>query len=667
MGRQRVLEALISLPNLVSPDTGLELGSGNAAGGAWTVEQSLDLLCFAQYSCVYHFPTGTLGILIRNLEMKQKLIIIALCSAIISPCAVYAASTSLDEVVVTATRLPQSLKQTIAHTTVFDEQAIRQSGVSDVPSLLRSLAGLEVAQSGGLGRQSSIFMRGTESDHVLVLLDGMRVNSATTGTTALEHIMLDSIERIEVVRGNVSSLYGSEAIGGVIQLFTKKGSGGTPTFSVKVGAGSHAARRLAAGFSGGVNDTSFSVNVGKVKTDGVSATNPLLAASANPDNDGYDNTTFNGQLSYVLNADHMVTATVFSSRGDVSFDSAFDAPADLHRSDSNIDKLSLTLDSQLSEVWDSQLRVAQGTDEIVSFKNNVRSSRFKTKSDQLIWQNNFQVSETQQLTLAVEHLAQTVSSTTVFTQNKRKVNSLLAGYVGTYGEHQVQANVRHDRYSDLGTANTALLGYGWQFSGKWRATASVSNAFHAPTFNELFWPGFSNPNLKPERSRNKEVGLHYAANGQRIDATYFDNRISDLIAGFPSKNINLARIDGVELNYAGTFDKTRVNASLTFQNPLDVTNGTVLRKRAKEFSAVSASHDFGVWRAGAELRSSGARQDGTNTLGGYQLLSLNANCKVNQDLELLVRVDNLFDRDYAEVYSYNTLGRTLYLELRHQM
>ena len=201
--------------------------------------------------------------------MKQKIITVALFGAIALPFAAYA-ETPMELLIVTPTRMPQSLDKTIPDTTVLNEQDIQKSGAPDVPTLLRSLAGVEVVQTGGLGKVSSTFMRGTNSDHVLVLLDGVRINSATTGTTALEHIMLDSIERIEVVRGNVSSLYGSEAIGGVIQLFTKLGHG-APAFNASAGLGSHGTQRLAAGFSGEVNDNSFSVNVGKVKTDGVSA------------------------------------------------------------------------------------------------------------------------------------------------------------------------------------------------------------------------------------------------------------------------------------------------------------------------------------------------------------------------------------------------------------
>ena len=605
--------------------------------------------------------------------MQQKTITLALFGALALPVTTYAETADLGEIVVTATRMPQSLNNSIADTTVLNEQQIRKSGASDVATLLRSVAGVEVAQSGGLGSTTSIFMRGTNSNQVLVLLDGVRVSSATLGSTAIEHLMLDSIERIEIVRGNVSSLYGSEAIGGVIQLFTKHGHG-APAFNISAGVGNQGTQRMSAGFSGSVNDTSFSLNAGRSKTNGVSAINPQLAPAANPNKNGYDNNTFDAQVTHAINADHKLTASLFSTRGNISYDSAFGLPTDLNNGVANIDKFSLASDNQFGDIWHSQIRLAQGVDDSLSYTNGVQVARYQTRSNQLAWQNNFRIAENQHLNFAVEKLAQAVTSNTLFSKTKRDVNSLLAGYVGEYSGQQVQLNLRQDRYSDFGTANTGLLGYGVSFADSWRATASISNAYKAPTFDDMYWPlafGYQgNPNLRPERSHNREVGLHYAADGQRVDAVYFDNRISDLIAlnaAFTTvTNINQARIDGQELSYAGDFGNKHINASLTFQNPRNALTGQLLSRRAKEFGSIAASHDFGTWNVGAEVRFSGPRQDGANTLKGYQLFNLTAQYQLDPNLKLSARVGNLFNRNYSEVYSYNTLGRTLFVGLSYQ-
>jgi vitamin B12 transporter len=256
------------------------------------------------------------------------------------------------------------------------------------------------------------------------------------------------------------------------------------------------------------------------------------------------------------------------------------------------------------------------------------------------------------------------------------VNSLLGGYVGEYGAQQVQFNLRQDRYSDFGTANTGLLGYGWSFAGNWRATASISNAFKAPTFNDLYYPGYSNPNLRPERAQNQEIGLHYAAAGQSVNAIYFDNRIRDLIASDSTFttviNVNQARIDGQELSYAGEFGDTHLKANATWQNPRDTTTGQVLLRRAKQFANLAVTQHIGAWEAGGEWQYSGARQDGDIntfapvTLPSYQVFNLNARYQVEKDISVSARIDNLFNRDYMLVHGYNTSGRTLFVGLNYQ-
>ena len=290
------------------------------------------------------------------------------------------------------------------------------------------------------------------------------------------------------------------------------------------------------------------------------------------------------------------------------------------------------------------------------------------------------------MTFAAEHLAQTIGSDTAYTQSARKVNSLLGGYVAEYGTQQVQLNLRQDRYSDFGTANTGLLGYGLSFADSWRATASISNAFKAPTFNDMFYPFQNygifgsyagNPNLKPERSQNKEIGLHYSANGQRLDFVYFDNRIRDLIASnnlFAGSviNINQAKITGQELNYAGELGSHHLAAHLTFQNPRDGLTGQILQRRAKEFGSASVSRDWNDWNAGVEMRYSGVRHDydpvsfNAVTLPGYQLLNLTSRYQIEKNMHVSARVDNLFNRNYSEAYGYNTLGRSLFVGLTYQ-
>lgn len=583
----------------------------------------------------------------------------------------------MELVIVTPTRMPQSLDRTIADTTVLDEQHIRDSGAVDVPSLLKNLAGVEFYQTGGTGKQSSLLLRGTNSGHALVLLDGVRINSATTGATAIDQLMLDQVERIEVVRGNVSSLYGSEAIGGVIQIFTRRGRG-EPAFNVSGVVESHNTQRLSAGFGGETGGTAFNVQVSGYKTDGVSAIKPEIVPAVNPDNDGYDNSSLSVNLRHAFNPDNSLTASVFQSRGDVQYDDAFAlAATDLNASNSTLSKFSVISDNRFSDSWQSKLQLAEGMDDSKTYLNGMQSSAIKTSNRQVGWQNILEAGNFGSVLLGLENLDQKVMSDTVYTQTTRKVNSLFAGYTGNHNAHQAQVNLRQDRYSDFGTANTGLLGYGYAITDAWRATASISTAFKAPTFNDLYGPSWwgSNPNLRPERSRNYEVGLHYAVDEQRVDAVYFDNRIRDLIAAdntWTLQNLSAARSNGIELSYAGRFGVTGVKAVLTAQNPRDDNTGQALLRRARLYSNLGVLQQLGAWKAGGEWQYSGTREDydintfTPITLHGYNVVNLTANYALDKHMKLSARVDNLFNKDYMLAHGYNTLGRTLFVGLSYQ-
>lgn len=620
--------------------------------------------------------------------MKRYLLTVALSGAISFSVAAYAETPSLDEVVVTAARMPQLLDKTIADTTVLNEEDIRKSGAPDVPTILRNVAGVEFSQNGGTGKISGLYLRGTDSTHVLVLLDGVRINSATTGTTALDQLMLDQVERIEVVRGNVSSLYGSEAIGGVVQIFTKHGHG-APAANVSVGMGSQGTRRLSAGVGGVVDATDFNVQLSTFKTDGVSALNPALVPNANPDRDGYRNNSLSASAGHAFNVDHRISATLFGSNGNNQYDNAFNLnQSDVNSNRSQVWKYSLTSGDQINETWHSKLQLANGVDQYRDYLNGQPvvdffgqpSSLFQTRSNQLSWQNSLHLDDSKQLLLGAESLQQKVSSdiNPVFVQSSRTVNSLFAGYTGGYDAHQMQVNLRQDRNSQYGNANTWLLGYGYALNDAWRATASYSTAFKAPTFNELYYPGYSNPALNPERSRNIEAGMHYlVSGGQQFDAVYFDNRIRDLISWvlidpvnyiYQPQNVDRARMNGLEFSYAGRFGDTGVKAALTSQNPRDATTGVQLDRRAKLHSSLGVTQQLGQWQVGGEWQYSGTRPDGSNTqtLSSYNVFNLTAGYAISKETKLTLRADNLGNQNDSNAYGYNPLGRRLFAGINYQ-
>jgi vitamin B12 transporter len=621
--------------------------------------------------------------------MKKYQILAAFFCAL-SPLAHAATDANLDEIVVTATRIEQTLKQTLSSTSVITQEDIKNSQATDVPTILRTIAGVEISQSGGIGKTTSLFLRGSNDKQVLVLLDGVRINSATAGTTSIEHLMLNQVERIEVVRGNVSSLYGSEAIGGVVQIFTKRGQG-KPATNASAGVGSHGTRSMAAGYNSAVDDTSFNLQISRFLSEGYSTINPAIASSANPDNDGYNNTSISANIKHAFTAEHSLTASVFNSQGRSQFDSSYETPTTIHDSDVQVSKLSLTSDNRINASWQSKLLLAQGVDSTQSFTDGLPAtpgSLYKTTGKQLNWQNTLFLDQGKQFLFGAEYLDQQVNTDLQpkFARDERKVKSLFSGYTGTYGKQQIQLNARHDSFSDFGVANTGLLGYGYNFNEAWRVAASTSTAFKAPTFNDLFYPfvdygfGYSyqgNPNLQPERSHNNEAGMHYTADNQRVDVVYFDNRIHDLIAfnnlpALTTINLNEARIDGVEASYSNRYNDTDLKIAITSQNPRDANTGARLLRRAKFFSNVSIIRPAGDWKIGAEWQYSGAREDtDINTfsrvkLDSYKLLNLTARYKLNQQMEVSLRADNVFNQNYMLAHGYNTQGRSLFASLNYQ-
>lgn len=609
--------------------------------------------------------------------MQHKKLIAALLCAL--PVAAHAGE-ALDETVVTATRTAQPLSQALSHATVISSEQIKASGAADLPTLLKKQAGVEITQAGNLGAQTSLFLRGSNSTHTLVLMDGVRIGSATTGATAIDQIMLDQVERIEVVRGNVSSLYGSDAIGGVIQIFTKR-SHGAPGANASAQLGSHSTQRASVGVGGDSGDNAYGLQLSSFKTNGVSALNPTLAPAANPNNNGYDNQSLSGNLKHRFDADNSLSATLFASQGRISADNAFGfATTDLNNSADTLTKFALQSDNRFGERWTSHVQLAQGSDDLKNSLNGINTSSYRTTNRELNWQNNVLLGESGKLLLGANALEQKVASSTAYSRSNRRVNSLYTGYTGLFGAHQVQANLRQDRYSDFGAADTGLLGYGFSFNDEWRASASYSTAFKAPTFNDMYWPlawGYQgNANLKPEHSKNLEIGLHYAAASQHLDVVYFDNRIRDLIdPGITMPvNLNQARIDGVELGYGAQLGDTAVSAALTVQNPRDAVTGQRLIRRGKTFGNLGLTQTLGAWKLGGEVQFSDARQDNhltawpaqRVTLTGYQLFNLSASYALDKQWNLSLRADNLGNQRYALLHGYNTLGRTLLAGISYQ-
>ncbi|WP_153075881.1 TonB-dependent receptor plug domain-containing protein [Paraburkholderia bonniea] len=583
---------------------------------------------------------------------------------------------SLAPIVVTAGRAPQRLAEAIPQTTLFDRQAIADTSARDLPGLLELAPGAQIVRNGGPGAPASLFLRGASSTQSLVLIDGVRVDSVSLGGAQLAQIPLDQVDRVEVVNGNVSALYGSGAIGGVVQVFTKDGGNHPPRFNFALEYGSYHTQRQQAGVSGALDSegkTTFSLSLARAKDDGFSSINPALAPNANPNANGYLNESMTAMLKHKFNDQWDAGLRYFQSNGNDSYDNPFGMPGDLNNIYSKVQQMSAFANGRLTDWWSTHFVVAAGNDRSQNALNDVYSWQYNTNNHQYTWQNDFVLAPQQKIQVGYERLDQSLESNQ-YSAPDRHVNSGFIGYTGRFGGSQFQANLRRDQYSDFGGANSYYLGYGYDFNENWKVTASWSNAFRAPSFNDLYFPYSGNALLQPERSHSVEAGVQYTSDAVGVvRLTAFQTRYSNLIdyaqtspGVFVAQNIGRAKVQGLEGAWSGRLGKTDVRAALTFQNPVDEDTHMDLNRRARHFASLSANRSISGWRVGGEWLLSGERNDSGNALSGYGIVNLSARYNFTKAWYVAAQIQNLFNKDYELAYTYNTPGRGAYFTLGWQ-
>lgn len=581
----------------------------------------------------------------------------------------FAHTLNLEDQVVTATRTAQSGAQSIAATSVFDRNDIERLQVTSVDQLLRRVPGVNVVNTGGPGKNTTISIRGASTNQVLVLIDGVRIGSATTGDAALQNLPVEQIERIEVVRGARSSLYGSEAIGGVIQIFTRRGGdgGAQPYFSTTVGSAQHLAG--SAGVSGGDDKAWYNLGVSSLKDEGIDA-----RPSREVDHDGYREMSANLSGGYRFANGLTLDGNLLQVDSHNDYDSGLDANAD------NVTKVygARARFAPLT-AWDVTLQAGRSEDKTDTFNGNVFNTRIDTRRDSFGWQNDLHIAEGQLLTLGYDWLYDEVNGTGSFAEDSRENQGVYGQYLGQFGRHEVQLSVRHDDNEQFGAHNTGSLGYGLQLNDQLRFTTSYGTAFKAPTFNQLYYPGFGNENLEPESSKSLEAGLQGSHEWGNWSATVFKNEIEDLIAyfnsgaGLQAQNIDEASIKGLELEAATQLLGWSWQGNLTLQDPQNKSSrsgqGDLLPRRAEQIFNLDVDRRFGRIGLGASLHAEGRRWDNasnTTDLHGYNTLDLRATYWLSHAWRVQAQVTNLFDTEYETAATYQQPGRAGYLTLRYQ-
>ncbi len=621
--------------------------------------------------------------------MRFQLSLGAATLAALSPLALPAVAAqhelALEPTVVTASRQRQRADDALASVEVFEREDIERAGHATLIEVLRTVSGLRVSSNGGPGSNANVYIRGAESRHTLLLIDGMRIGSATSGAPTLENIPLDMIERIEILRGPASALYGSEAIGGVIQIFTRRGETGFRP-ELFVGHGTHDTRKAALTLSGGVDRLRYSLTAGRERTDGFNSKiepdywrSSATRTSYWADDDGYRNDHLSGSLSLGFRARDEIGLSFMRSEGrnwyDASATTYFDSYMDKKSAASGV-----YLRNELHPGWTSTLRVARSEDKSLNRASVLLPSRFDTRQDQLVWQHDVEL-PLGSLLAAYERVDSKVESTTAYRENERRVHSALLGWSAQLGAHHLQVNARRDDNSQFGGKTTGLLAYAYDLSPAWRVRGSVATAFNAPTFNQLYWPMTSltqyhgNPALKPERALNRELSLRWRGQGQSVELTYFDNRVKDLITSNPvhalrgqQVNVDAARLKGAELAYLLSFDAFTFAAGLDYLDAKNEQSGKRLQRRAPWGGFLRLSHSVGPVDWGFDLQGSGRRfDDAANNveLHAYSLLGAYVHYRLAPDWRIEATASNLLDKRYELARGYRTPGRTVFVGVRY--
>ncbi|MDP2882888.1 MAG: TonB-dependent receptor [Azonexus sp.] len=576
---------------------------------------------------------------------------------------------SLDPVLITATRQEMRVSEQLADVSVIEREAIDAAGQSTLEEILSRQPGIEYSSNGSFGANSSIFLRGTNSSHVLLLVDGMRMGSATSGSASWNRIPASQIERIEILRGPASSLYGSDAIGGVIQVFTRQGDGPLSIYG-EVGAGSYDTTAASGGFSGSQNGWRYALNAATYSTAGFNSR--PWTATANKDKDGFWMNSLSGRLAYSFAKGHEAGVSVFYSDGENKYDGS-GAAVDW-RNRSSVSSVNAFMKNTLTENWTSTVNIGMSADDSDDLRNGIRNSNFRTDQRLYSWQNDLRTRYGNFL-LAAERLEQEIDTTTAYTVRERTNNSLLGGWTLGYEAHRIQANLRRDDNSQFGEKTTGSLGYGYRFSRNWRANASYGTAFKAPTFNDLYYPlsfgFFGNPNLLPENARNREVALHFETGQQHVSLTWYLNRVENLIVwtNTPS-NVGSARLEGITLAYEGVVAGLKVQASYDYLDAKDLDTDRRLARRAQNRVAAAIGQTHGAWEWRVEEQISDDRMDypfgqPAKKLGGYALTNLYGAYRLAKDWSVFARVNNLFDREYVLADTYATPGMNAFVGIRY--
>ena len=599
------------------------------------------------------------------------------------------AQIQLPATVVTANRVATPVTDVIADVTLIDRTVLDRAGQSSLRDVLAQQPGIQMANNGSYRSTTGLFLRGASTSQTIILIDGIRVGSATSGGASLENIPLARIERIEILRGAASALYGPDAVGGVVQIFTREPAEGLAV-SANVGVGSDGQRQAGASIRGSSGVIGYSFGVSREKASGITVITNPASGSFNPDADGFESTSADARITAKFNNQHSLTLSLLHSDTDLQFDGTpFPNPLGLTKLTSDahsrprINNASAKWEAQWLPQWKSTLTL--GTSEDKSISNYYRmsdgafggTSRFNTDHRQLTWQNDITFDK-DVLSLMLENRSEEVDSSTNYTVKTRDVRSTMASYAFNRQSWNALAVVRHDNNSQFGGFNSWSASGGYRVTETLRAVASVGTSFQAPSFNQLYFPGFGNAALQPQENRAREIGLRYQQGSLSMGAVVYHNDIKGFILPATNVQSSTSVLRGATLSTELQADQTSYALSYDYADPrsfstVAASNNLRLVRIARNVLNARVSQRMGEATVFGEIKLSGNRQDnnlaftGRDTLAGYGLLNIGVDWKIQKNLSLLARVNNLTDKQYTLAIPYSTLGRNAFVSLAWDM
>jgi vitamin B12 transporter len=595
----------------------------------------------------------------------------------------------LPETIVTASRVATPVTDVLADVSVIDRAMLELAGQSSVRDLLAQLPGVQIATNGSYRSTTSLFLRGAVTSQTLVLIDGVRVGSATSGGGSLENLPLSRIERIEILRGAASALYGPDAVGGVIQIFTREASQALE-LGASAGVGSDGQQQASAHVSGSSGAIGYSFGVSREKASGISAVSNPASGSYNADEDSFDASSADFRLSAQINRAHGLRLSLLRSDTNYGFDSTpFPNPLGLNRLTSDargktgLGHATLQWDAQWLPQWHSTLTAGTSNEQSLGdyFRTtdgaNGGTTQFNTSRRQATWQNDIMLDK-DILSLMLESRNETVDSSTAYTVTSRDVRSALVSYALNRPLWNALLVARNDENSQFGNFNNWAVSGGYRMTASLRAVASLGTSFQAPTFNQLYYPGFGNTALVPQKNRATELGLKYRAGDVSMGAVVYNNDIQGFIIPTTNVQSSLAVLRGVTLTTDVQAGDTTYSLSYDYADPRSYStspaaNDLRLVRIARNVFNARINQHLGSFNVFGELKMSGDREDnnltfsGRDLLPGYTLLNLGVNWKLQKNLALLARINNLTDAQYNLANGFSMPGRNAFVSVNWAM